>query len=86
MPRNGRTRTLGPISLILIGSLALAGCGGDHEAGSSSAEATSVEVIPGVLVKSDPALHAGLGEQTRRSGVVWVATDLPYPPSRCSPA
>lgn len=55
-------------SLLLVGSLALAGCEGDKDVASPPGRATSVEVTTGVVVKSDPALHADLGEETRKKG------------------
>ncbi|MGY5036100.1 ABC transporter substrate-binding protein [Streptomyces sp. 900116325] len=75
-----RTRTAISVPLLLIGSLAMTACGSDAKAGSSADPTKSVEVIPGVTVKADQKLHAGLSDQTRRNGVVRVATDLPYPP------
>lgn len=80
MPRHLTLSTCVSVPLLLAGSLALTACGGTEEAGRPSGPATSAEVIPGVTVKTDPKLHAGLSAPIRERGVVQVATDVPYPP------
>ncbi|MFC9325724.1 ABC transporter substrate-binding protein [Kitasatospora sp. NPDC057015] len=69
------------LAVALACSLALTACGSDAEApaaGAGSAPATVA--VQGVPITANPALAAGLPEAIRKSGVVRVATDVPYPP------
>ncbi|MFF3886163.1 ABC transporter substrate-binding protein [Streptomyces sp. NPDC001914] len=80
MPRQFRLITLISVPLLMAGSLVLTACGSEEDAGPSSDAAKSAEVIPGVTVKTDSKLRAGLNPRIRERGVVQVATDVPYPP------
>ncbi|MFD3697951.1 ABC transporter substrate-binding protein [Streptomyces sp. NPDC058646] len=53
-------------------------CGED--ASDGAAESPAATTVAGVPIAQDTALHAALPEEIRESGVVRVATDVPYAP------
>ncbi|MFH8576483.1 ABC transporter substrate-binding protein [Streptomyces zaomyceticus] len=71
-----------PLALALVlATVTLSACtDGGAPRDESPAKAGPVTVIPGLTVTPDPTLHAELPADIRSSGVVRVATDVPYPP------
>ncbi len=74
MPRN--RSPVRPIPPLLAAALLLSACG---TSGPAAAPAGPVTVA-GVAISRDQALHDSLPASIRDSGVVRVASDVPYPP------
>jgi polar amino acid transport system substrate-binding protein len=55
-------------------------CGGEGGTSGKAAAPPATGKIAGVKVKKDDRLHDALPEQIRSTGIVRVATDVPYPP------
>lgn len=75
-PSPRRVATATALSAAILMTLAACGDDGSDGAGVSPAAAT----IAGVTIAKDAALHDALPEEIRKSGVVRVATDVPYAP------
>ncbi|MDX6763050.1 ABC transporter substrate-binding protein [Streptomyces sp. F8] len=73
-PRRAATATA--LSAAILMTLAACGDDGSDGAGAQPPAAT----IAGVTIAKDTALHDALPEEIRKSGVVRVATDVPYAP------
>ncbi|MFF4693424.1 ABC transporter substrate-binding protein [Streptomyces sp. NPDC001307] len=59
--------------------LTLSACSGSNDGGTQAA-AGGKFTIAGKVVQQDAALHKLLPDSVKKSGIVRVATDIPYPP------
>ncbi len=80
-----RRRTAVTICLALVtlvAALLIAACGGGEETASTSPspQASSTKIDAGFAVTADPALNALLPDSIKSSGVLRVATNMPFPP------
>ena len=79
----GRTAALACVAVLAAGAALLTGACGSSEqttSASPSPSAAAVTTDAGFVVTTDPALNALLPESIRTSGILRVATNMPFPP------
>ncbi|MEU3460751.1 ABC transporter substrate-binding protein [Streptomyces sp. NPDC006733] len=67
-------------ALAVCGTLLLSSCAGDKSGATATTAAPATVTVAGVTITADPALHSALPDAVKKSGVVRVASDLPYAP------
>ncbi|MEU3726423.1 ABC transporter substrate-binding protein [Streptomyces sp. NPDC031705] len=72
-----RATTAAALSAAIL--MTVSACGDDAASGGA-AEPSAAATVAGVTIAKDAALHSALPAKIRESGVVRVATDVPYAP------
>ncbi|WP_282206775.1 hypothetical protein [Kitasatospora fiedleri] len=83
MLRSALRRTALP-AVLLTAALAATACGSSTAPAATGASAAAPVTVAGVSITPDQALHDALPDAVKKSGKVRVATDVPYPRSRCT--